>query len=1001
MATKKKLLQAAAGNIVAGGGEAAEGVSFDGNDELIRSSNLTGATDGKTFTFSAWVYDVKALTSVHHIIDIDDYQFKVAFESGFRIQAQNSSGTNILVATSTSIDDYFQYAWTHVLISIDLSSTYNRKVYINDVDVTSLMTWTTYTNDNIGFTASPIGIASNSFSSQNLKGRLAHVYLDYTYRDLSVEENRRLFITDDLKPADGLSNTVSYVANYDDFMKHLNAASGFKYTFGSSWNSDGTAYISSGNQNDSIYKFTLGTAYDLTTIQSVSTYNHSVYYGVMTYTPDGSKFFWLDYYNDQIHQVTPTTAYGINGSKVSKSIEANIGNGNGIFFNSDGTKFYILASTTLYEYTPGSAYTINSSITRTDTISEFGTQMSSDGISPLYAATMSTNGEYIYVHGTNTADGTGIFQYPLSTAYDPSTIGSKSGFFAHPYVIKDMSISTDDKVIGLTRGLNTSALGNNFGYAITMSSANDLSTAEWVSTGSNVNPILYLPLTDADTAGTNEGTGGDFTVNGVLDTAQRGPNQWNCVASEFDGNVDILYNDGQGLLDTKVISFSANFRVDVYPGTGHVLYVGNSSGLRRFVVYLNSTGLIVEGFNSSSATILKVTYPKASVALGRHYSLQFSCDLTDTQKRHFILDGMDLDSEVTWSTYTNENINFNTTYDTVAVGALRNSSPAGSALNASIGEVYLDTTYIDLAADNPFWDSDTNKPKPVRQVLDETGNIPVVALPIAPSNAGLNLGTGSNFSASSGPYPGARGGSEFWVRSAKIGDDNTNNDGFFKRTTPFVGGGSTNQFTLIFHTTNNVTTNGSIFMFESSTGHTANGRFEFADTNDKPYIYVYSGGVVKLAANGGTNGSMNRDSSLIMFSCDLSNTSKRHLYLNGFAPAGGVTWSTYADGSVDFSACDDLVIGAETNDDYRAELGFVYFAPEYIDFSQESNRNLFVDQLGYPKDLTPAIDDGDIPSPLVYMKFDDPDNLGANSGTGGDFTKYGAIVQGADIDPNA
>ena len=47
----------------------------------------------------------------------------------------------------------------------------------------------------------------------------------------------------------------------------------------------------------------------------------------------------------------------------------------------------------------------------------------------------------------------------------------------------------------------------------------------------SLNPSIYLPMTDAATAHVNEGTGGDFTVNGVLDTAGRGANQFNCSAS--------------------------------------------------------------------------------------------------------------------------------------------------------------------------------------------------------------------------------------------------------------------------------------------------------------------------------------------------------------------------------------------------------------------------------------------------------------------------------------
>ena len=80
------------------------------------------------------------------------------------------------------------------------------------------------------------------------------------------------------------------------------------------------------------------------------------------------------------------------------------------------------------------------------------------------------------------------------------------------------------------------------------------------------------------------------------------------------------------------------------------------------------------------------------------------------------------------------------------------------------------------------------------------------------------------------------------------------------------------------------------------------------------------------------------------------------------------------------------------------EMSFFYFDDSYTDFSQEANRNKFVDQLGYPRDLTQQIEDGDIPNPLIYMKFDPTVSLGTNSGTGGNFSAAnGTVTAGADV----
>ena len=75
----------------------------------------------------------------------------------------------------------------------------------------------------------------------------------------------------------------------------------------------------------------------------------------------------------------------------------------------------------------------------------------------------------------------------------------------------------------------------------------------------------------------------------------------------------------------------------------------------------------------------------------------------------------------------------------------------------------------------------------------------------------------------------------------------------------------------------------------------------------------------------------------------------------------------------------------------------MYFTTDYIDFSQESNRNLFVNQLGYPRDLSKEIEAGNIPKPLIYLPFDDTSNLGKNLGTGGDFTVIGNVTPGVDF----
>jgi len=198
--TSKKLM----GITPVSGAVEAQAIDFDGaNDYLSRSTDLVGNADGKTFTFSAWVYT--ASTAQQDLYKVGSSGgFIVATEnSDVKFLGWNSSGTVILNA-SVSGDKLPLNTFCHILISVDVQNISNRFVYINDGDVTSSVSWNTFTDDSIDFTKTPIRISSG-FGPY--KGRLSNVYLDYTYRDLSVEANRRLFVdyddTGGLVPASG------------------------------------------------------------------------------------------------------------------------------------------------------------------------------------------------------------------------------------------------------------------------------------------------------------------------------------------------------------------------------------------------------------------------------------------------------------------------------------------------------------------------------------------------------------------------------------------------------------------------------------------------------------------------------------------------------------------------------------------------------------------------------------------------------------------------------
>jgi hypothetical protein len=309
-----------------------------------------------------------------------------------------------------------------------------------------------------------------------------------------------------------------------------------------------------------------------------------------------------------------------------------------------------------------------------------------------------------------------------------------------------------------------------------------------------------------------------------------------------------------------------------------------------------------------------------------------------------------------------------------------------------MGEVYKDNSYIDLATENPFYDVDTNKPKYLGESGElPTGSSPLIYLPLRADDAGNNLGTGGDFTVNSGPYVGARGASEFLARSAEF-DGST---GYLSRASALTGAVNTKTFSAALSIYFDSVVTSRILVFNGATD--GDERF-FLGLSGSNFIVLgdnSSGTTILFGRTDAdlTSGQWNN----ILVSVDLTDTGKRNLYVNNVAVA--TTWSAYTDDtiSIDVPKISISSTPPYTGNHYADDLATVFFSTDYIDFSQEANRLKFVDGLGYPVDLQPAIDAGDIPTPLIHMKFDDTSALGTNSGSGGDFTVNGTVTAGPDV----
>jgi hypothetical protein len=177
-----------------GGGTSTE---FDGSSYLSRSTDLSGNTDGKTFTASFWIYREANEQNwpIYFRQDSSDgsgnFYVRVNDTGMISFGGYNTGNTEILYGYSANYTVPL-HRWSHIVISVDLSNSSNRHVYLNDTAVST--TYALYNNQNLDFTSTILNVGKNPFATYADRNKKAHVYLDYTYRNLSTTSNRRLFI---------------------------------------------------------------------------------------------------------------------------------------------------------------------------------------------------------------------------------------------------------------------------------------------------------------------------------------------------------------------------------------------------------------------------------------------------------------------------------------------------------------------------------------------------------------------------------------------------------------------------------------------------------------------------------------------------------------------------------------------------------------------------------------------------------------------------------------
>jgi DNA-binding beta-propeller fold protein YncE len=129
---------------------------------------------------------------------------------------------------------------------------------------------------------------------------------------------------------------------------------------------DGTKVYILGSTNDTIFQYSLGTPWDISTTSydsiSFSVAGQEIVPTGLSFKDDGTKLYIVGQTSDRIQEYELKTAWDITSAIRSFSVAGQEITPNGVFFKDDGTKVYVLgpANDTIYQYALSTAWDIQS-----------------------------------------------------------------------------------------------------------------------------------------------------------------------------------------------------------------------------------------------------------------------------------------------------------------------------------------------------------------------------------------------------------------------------------------------------------------------------------------------------------------------------------------------------------------------------------------------------------------------------------------------------------------
>ena len=261
--------------------------------------------------------------------------------------------------------------------------------------------------------------------------------------------------------------TASYVSTKDVSAQNTNQ-------LGVAFSPDGTKMFVVGTNTESVYRYDLSTAWDITTASYVSSKDvgaQDFYPNSVAFSPDGTKMFVLGRDETRVYRYDLGTAWDITtASYVSlKSVYSQDTVPQDVTFSGDGTKMFVVGyiSDSVHRYDLSTAW----DITTASYVSS--KDVSSQDTQP-YGLAFSVDGTKMFIAGlTNDS----VYRYDLSTAWDITTASYVS--------TKDVSAQDSPNSVAFSGGgtkMFVAGATNDSVYRYDLSTAWDITTASYVST---------------------------------------------------------------------------------------------------------------------------------------------------------------------------------------------------------------------------------------------------------------------------------------------------------------------------------------------------------------------------------------------------------------------------------------------------------------------------------------------------------------------------------------